>query len=101
MCPPYYKSKGIVSEHLNSKFKVDKRFWERADEIKLVISSEKDFKYYQSHLSNIQNSSTPKMIFLQPEWSVKDQIMPYLIKLLNQNPNYRLSIQGHKLLNLK
>ena len=88
-------------EHLNSKFKVDKRFWERADEIKLVISSEKDFKYYQSHLSNIQNSSTPKMIFLQPEWSVKDQIMPYLVELLNQNPNYRLSIQGHKLLNLK
>ena len=88
-------------EHLNSKFKVDQRFWKRADEIKLLISKKEDFEYYQSDLDKIKSSESKKLIYLQPEWSVKDMIMPYLIELLQKNDNYRLSIQGHKFLNLK
>jgi len=84
-------------EHLNQKFAIDKRFWKRADEIKFVISKKDDFQFYND---DIKTLARIKLIYIQPEWSSKEQIIPYLLSLLSNNCNFKLSIQAHKFMNL-
>ena len=40
-------------------------------------------------------------LFLQPEWSKKEKIMPLISKFILENPNWRLSLQTHKYLGIK
>ena len=84
-------------EHLNQKFPIDKRFWKRADEIKFVISKKDDFEFYNDDIKSLEKN---KLIYIQPEWSTKEQIIPYLLNLLGNNSNFKLSIQAHKFMNL-
>ena len=84
-------------EHLNQKFPIDKRFWERANEIKFVISKKDDFEFYTDNIKSLEKN---KLIYIQPEWSTKEQIIPYLLNLLGNNNNFKLSIQAHKFMNL-
>ena len=80
-------------EHLNPKFPVDKRFWQRANEVKIVIADGSELAFYDRKILNSQ-------VFLQPEWSTRDRTIPMVLDLLTKNPSCRMSIQTHKLLNL-
>jgi len=76
--------------HLNKKYPIDNKWWERANEIKLVISEGNELDYYP------QIMSSSKLIYLQPEWSNKEQIIPKILNILKQNPHMKLSQQTHK-----
>ncbi|WP_413165622.1 7-carboxy-7-deazaguanine synthase QueE [Capilliphycus salinus ALCB114379] len=81
-------------EHLNSRYPVVEKMWERASEIKLVIETGSELKSYQQYLP--QNPKIP--VFLQPEWTQRDYTIPLVLDLLKQYPYYRLSLQLHKYL---
>jgi organic radical activating enzyme len=38
----------------------------------------------------------PPLLFLQPEWSRRDEITPLIIAHIKQNPRWRISLQTHK-----
>lgn len=80
--------------HLNPRYPVKQQFWERANEIKIVISDGKELDFYQPYLNDTQ------LVYLQPEWYECDRTLPLTLELLVQHPNYRLSVQLHKYLNL-
>lgn len=80
-------------EHLNPKYPVDKRFWQRANEVKIVIADGSELAFYDRRILNSQ-------VFLQPEWSTRDRTIPMVLDLLTKNPSCRMSVQTHKLLNL-
>lgn len=82
-------------EHVSPKYPVQERFWTRANEIKLVVSTGEEVEFYHKYLQN----NVP--VFLQPEWNSKDSAIPIILELLNQNPNYRLSLQTHKFIGVQ
>ncbi len=79
--------------HLNPSYPVKELFWQRADEIKFIISTGQELEFYKDYLLTVPQDCP---IFLQPEWHVRDRAVPIILELLQQNPNYRLSIQTHK-----
>lgn len=78
--------------HLSPSYPVQELFWRRANEIKFVISTGQELEFYKDYLLTVQDCP----IFLQPEWNVRDRAISIILELLQQNPNYRLSLQTHK-----
>ena len=84
-------------EHVNPKYPVQERFWTRANEIKLVVSTGEEVDFYYNYLK--KNVKT--QVFLQPEWNSKESAIPIILELLKKNPSYRLSLQTHKFIGVQ
>ena len=77
----------------------DVRFWNRANEIKIVISSIDDIEFYKNK-GYLEKSACP--IYLQAEWEKRETIIPLIIKSIpNINTEIRLSVQTHKLIGVR
>jgi hypothetical protein len=76
--------------------------WGRANEFKFVISDGSELKHYQPLLPTKPNQSGEEaFIYLQPEWNERYRTVPLVIRLLEQNPSYRMSVQIHKFLGVQ
>ena len=84
-------------EHVNPKYPVQKQFWSRTNEVKIVIETGTEVDFYQEHLS--AKSSLP--VYLQPEWNNSAKTIPLILQLLQQKPQYRLSLQIHKYIGIQ
>jgi 7-carboxy-7-deazaguanine synthase len=79
-------------EHINPKYPVHKQFWSRANEAKIVIETGQEIEFYQEHLS-----AHPELyVYLQPEWNSSSKSLTLILQLLQQKPDYKLSLQTHK-----
>ena len=65
----------------------------RANELKVIIGSESDLEWAEECAKRVGESC---MLYLQPEWSVAEEIMPVLVEYAKQNPRWNISIQSHK-----
>lgn len=83
-------------QHISPRYPVVPPMWNRANEIKLVIETGFELEFYASHLPPKNNIP----VFLQPEWTSYNCALPLVLKLLQQFPNYRLSVQLHKYINI-
>lgn len=79
-------------QHVSANFPVQAGFWDRADEIKLIVETGEELDYYQDYL----NTVIDRPIFLQPEWHARDRAIPIIMSILRQRTSYRLSLQTHK-----
>lgn len=68
-----------------------------ADELKIVVYNKSDFKWAEEHASKV---SSKCKLYLQPEWSKHEKITPLIIDYIQQHPNWQLSLQTHKYLNI-
>ena len=68
-------------------------WYELADELKVIIFNEDDFKWASAHAARCRARTE---LFVQPEWSRRDQNIPKIIDFLEQNPKWRLGLQTHK-----
>lgn len=84
-------------EHLVSTAVVNQHYWNRANEVKIVISKGDELDYYRGNLLE----KPWKHIYLQPEWSQKEVTIPITLELLRQYPTAKLSLQTHKYLGIK
>ena len=84
-------------EHVSPKYAVQELFWTRSNEIKLVVSTGEEVRFYRKYLVN--NVDIP--VFLQPEWNSKKSGIPIVLELIKQNPSYRLSLQTHKFIGVQ
>ena len=64
-----------------------------ANELKVIIFNDDDFKWAASHAAQC---SAQVELFVQPEWSRRDQNIPKIIDFLESNPQWRLGLQTHK-----
>ena len=71
--------------------------YSEADELKMIIYSKNDFKFAEEQAKKV---STDCKLFLQPEWSKKDIITPLIIDFVMKNPQWKISLQTHKYLNI-
>jgi organic radical activating enzyme len=65
----------------------------RADEYKVIIQSEGDFEWAEKNTFRLRDNC---LLYLQPEWSVRDIIMEPVIEYVKAHPKWRISLQSHK-----
>jgi len=77
-------------------------FYEKADELKMIIQNKTDFKFAEEQANLIKKNNCS--LYLQPEWSQKDkmisQIIAYIENYIEKNPHWKISLQTHKYLNI-
>ncbi|MBT6725791.1 MAG: radical SAM protein [Deltaproteobacteria bacterium] len=73
-------------------------FWSHSQEIKVVISRANDLEAYEQLLDQAAQHGIP--IYLQPEWSKKGEATPLILKVLRHKPDWKISVQIHKYLQL-
>lgn len=80
------------------KFKApDNEAYQKANELKVVISHPSDFEWAESHATKVQDSCE---LFLQPEWSKRERFLPTIIEYVKENPKWKISLQTHKFMNI-
>ncbi len=68
-----------------------------ADELKVVIYNKDDFHWAEMNSHHLKETCK---LFLQPEWSKADTVMPLITNYVKDNPAWRVSLQTHKYLNI-
>lgn len=69
----------------------------KANELKVVIFHPSDLEWANEHAKKVNPSC---LLYLQTEWSKQDKILPLLITFVQNNPNWKISLQTHKYLNI-
>jgi organic radical activating enzyme len=69
----------------------------KASELKVVIFHPSDFTWAESHAQQV---NTDCVLFLQPEWSKQDKILPQIIDYVKSNQKWRISLQTHKFMQI-
>lgn len=64
-----------------------------ADELKVIIAGEPDLDWA---LENAEKVDQHCLLYLQPEWSRRDQVMPLITGFVMNNPVWMMSLQSHK-----
>jgi len=83
-------------EHLNSKYPILDIFWKRANELKMVITNKDDFNFYKEKSKQFKGYK-----YLQPEHDDFKKSIQITLKLLQENDEFKLSLQTHKILDIQ
>lgn len=80
------------------KFKapVDEAY-KRANELKVVIAHPSDFEWAEGHAEKVTDNC---LLYLQPEWSKQERFLPLIIDYIKSHPQWRISLQTHKFMNI-
>lgn len=68
-----------------------------ANELKIVVYNKSDFAWAEKHAALVAPSCK---LFLQPEWDKAAEVTPLIIDYIKQNPQWELSLQIHKYINV-
>ncbi len=68
-----------------------------ADELKVVIQEKIDFKWAEEYRSQVNEKCR---LFLQPEWSSFERIIPEIVDYVKNNSVWRISLQVHKYMHI-
>ena len=71
--------------------------YEKANELKVIIYNKNDFKFAEEQAEKVNDNC---ILYLQPEWSKRDKMMPQIVEYVMQNPKWKVSLQTHKYLNI-
>ncbi|WP_372746595.1 7-carboxy-7-deazaguanine synthase QueE [Lutibacter sp.] len=68
-----------------------------ANELKMIIFNKNDFKFAEEQASKVNEKCE---LFLQPEWSNREKMIPLIVDYVMKNPKWKISLQTHKYLNI-
>ena len=68
-----------------------------ANELKVVVFNKSDFAWAEKYAALVSPSCK---LFLQPEWDKAAEVTPMIIEYIKQNPQWELSLQIHKYINV-
>jgi 7-carboxy-7-deazaguanine synthase len=71
--------------------------YSKANELKIIIYNLDDLKFAEDQSMKVNKNC---LLYLQPEWSKRDKIMPIIVDYAMKNPKWRVSLQTHKYLNI-
>lgn len=69
----------------------------KANELKIVVFNKTDFAWAESWAAKVSPSCK---LFLQPEWSKAAQLTPLIVDYIKAHPQWQLSLQTHKYINV-
>jgi len=68
-----------------------------AQELKIIVFNKDDFRFAEEQ-SVLVNENC--ILYLQPEWSNREKMIPLLVDYVMKNPKWKVSLQTHKYLNI-
>lgn len=68
-----------------------------AHELKVIVYNKHDLIWAEEHVHRLDPNCA---LFLQPEWSKRDEMMPLIVEHVKAHPRWRISLQTHKYLNI-
>lgn len=71
--------------------------YDTAHELKVIIYNKHDFLFAEEQAEKVNDNA---ILFLQPEWSKREQVTPLIVDYVMNNPKWRVSLQTHKYLNI-
>lgn len=69
----------------------------KADELKVIVYNKHDFQFAEEMSRFV---SVRCHLFLQPEWSRREVLLPEIIRYIQENTKWRLSLQTHKYIHI-
>ena len=69
----------------------------QANELKVIIYNADDFKWAEKQSKKINKNCH---LYLQPEWSKHQELTPKIVDYVKQNPQWMISLQTHKFMNI-
>lgn len=71
--------------------------YEKAHELKVIIFNKDDFKFAEEQAAKVNDRC---ILYLQPEWSKREKMIPLVVDYVMANPTWMVSLQTHKYLNI-
>ncbi|WP_395076213.1 7-carboxy-7-deazaguanine synthase QueE [Flavobacterium sp.] len=71
--------------------------YDHAHELKMIIYNKHDFIFAEEQAEKVNSNA---ILFLQPEWSKREEMTPLIVDYVMKNPKWRVSLQTHKYLNI-
>ena len=71
--------------------------YNKANELKMIIFNKSDFKFAEEHAAKVSQDCE---LYLQPEWSKRNEITELIVEYVMKNPKWKISLQTHKYLNI-
>lgn len=68
-----------------------------AGELKVIVFNKSDFAWAEQYAETVSESCK---LYLQPEWSKADEMIPLIVDYVKNNPKWEISLQTHKFLNI-
>lgn len=70
----------------------------RANELKMVIYNNNDFLFAEEMAAEVNQEC---LLYLQPEWSKRDKVIPKIVDYVLAHPQWKASLQMHKYLDIR
>lgn len=67
--------------------------YERADELKCIVYNKSDFAFAEDEAARVNRTCK---LSLQPEWEVREKVMPIMSDYVLAHPKWRITLQTHK-----
>lgn len=71
--------------------------YQKADELKMIIFNKDDFRFAEAQAAKVSKNC---ILYLQPEWSKREKMIPEIVDYVMKNPQWKVSLQTHKYLNI-
>ncbi|MCF1422471.1 MULTISPECIES: 7-carboxy-7-deazaguanine synthase QueE [Mangrovimonas] len=74
-----------------------KEVYEKAHELKVIVYNKDDLRFAEEQAAQVSENC---ILYLQPEWSKRDKVIPLIVDYVMNNPKWKVSLQTHKYLNI-
>lgn len=71
--------------------------YRKANELKVIVYNRNDVEWAQQQAKKVSENC---MLFLQPEWSKSNEMMPIIVEFVKTHQNWMVSLQSHKYMNI-
>ena len=68
-----------------------------ADELKVIVFESTDLQWAEENARLVKEKC---LLYLQPEWSRYNNILPVIVDYVQKNPQWMVSLQSHKFMNI-
>lgn len=68
-----------------------------ANELKVIVFNKHDLIFAEEQAAKVNEDC---ILYLQPEWSNREKMIPMIVDYVMKNPKWKVSLQTHKYLNI-
>ena len=68
-----------------------------ANELKVIVYNHNDLLWAEKQADSVSSTC---LLYLQPEWGKRDEIMPLIIDFVKNHPKWKVSLQSHKYMHI-
>ncbi|WMI67948.1 7-carboxy-7-deazaguanine synthase QueE [Mangrovimonas sp. YM274] len=73
------------------------KVYDNANELKVIVYNMDDFRFAEEQAAKVNKDC---ILYLQPEWSKREKVIPEIVDYVMKNPKWKVSLQTHKYLNI-